>query len=427
MSSIPTTGRRRLALAAAAAGTLTLANGPAADAAQSGGALPVRVTASRADCREAPVSVVVPEARMKKLAALPKGASPTACQAEPAGDGRVRLTFVVRDLKKGETRTYHLAAPRPEGTAAASGGGVEARANGANVDLLVGGKLITRYDTTTGPSKPYLYPLNGPNGGAPVTRRWPVEDTVPGETRDHPHHRGLWFTHGDMNGADFWTEGKNHGKTVHTGYDAVRGGPVYAHLRPRADWVTAEGKKIAEDVRDVRLYPVRGGYLLDFDVAVRAVGGPLRWGDTKEGTFAVRVADSMRSDAGKDKKAEGRIENASGQMQDATWGKPSPWVDYVGPVEGRTVGIAILDHPSNPRHPTPWHVRGYGLFAANAFGLHDFDPAKKNDKDAGVLVTPAGEATTFRYRVFVHDGDTRSAAVPAVWSDYATPPDVQVL
>ena len=414
-------GRTALLLLIAAAAALAPTRGATAQG--GGGALPVRVTATAADCREAPVSLEVPEARLAKLPALPRGASPTVCQAELADRrGYVRLTFVVRDLKRGEARTYHL---RP--ATEAGPGGVEARQDGANVDLLVAGKRFTRYDTTTGPNKPYLFPLSGPDGGPPVVRRWPVDATVPGETRDHPHHRGLWFAHGDMNGADFWTEGKGKGSTVHTGYDAVRSGPLYARLRPRTDWVTADGKKIAEDVRDIRLFPVRGGYLIDFDVTVRAVGGPLRWGDTKEGTFAVRVADSLRADAGKDKKAEGRIENAAGQTQDATWGKTAPWVDYTGPVEGRTVGIAILDHPTNPRHPTPWHVRSYGLFAANAFGLHEFDPAKKSDKNAGVLVTPEGETITFRYRVFVHHGDTRAAALPAVWSDYATPPSVSVL
>ena len=402
---------------------MLLAAGLGAGAAAAGAqTIPVRVSAPNQDYRDVPVSVVVPAARLSAKRALPKGSTATACQAEPAGPGQVRLTWVVSDLKKGASRTYELLPTRAAGAKT----GVELKQNGANVDILVNGSLFTRYDTTTGPTKPYFYPLNGP-GGKSVVRRWPIEDDVPGETRDHPHHRGLWFTHGEMNGVDFWSEVGKPGKTVHTGYERVESGPIYGHLRARTDWITPDNKKIAEDVRDVTVYGVPGGYLMDFAIAVKAVGGPLLWGDTKEGTFALRVADSLRGDAGKNKVAEGRIENAGGQTQDATWGKPAAWCDYVGPVDGQTVGVAIFDHPQNLRHPTTWHVRTYGLFAVNPFGLHDFDPALKNDKNAGDHTTPEGQTTTFRYRLFVHEGGTKEAGVAEMWAAYANPPRTEVL
>ena len=40
---------------------------------------------------------------------------------------------------------------------------------------------------------------------------------------------------------------------------------------------------------------------------------------------------------------------------------------------GKTYGVAVLDDPRNPLHPTRWHVRAYGLLAANPFGLSYFD------------------------------------------------------
>lgn len=299
------------------------------------------------------------------------------------------------------------------------GKGVEVRRNGANVDFFIDGKQITRYDTTTGPNKPYFYPLNTRDGRR-VLRHWPVEpDAVPGETHDHPHHRGLWFTHGAVNGIDFWSQEKGAGRTVHTGYERIESGPDYGRMIARTDWLTPDGRKIAEDRRDIRLYPVRNGYLLDFEIAVKAVGRPLVWGDTKEGMFGLRLADSMRVNPGRGQKGDGHIVNAAGDRDGATWGKAAAWCDYYGPVDGRIVGVAILDHPSNLRHPTTWHVRDYGLFAANPFGLHDFDPARKNDPKAGEYTTPEGQTTTFRYRVFVHDGDTETADVPAAWNAYA--------
>jgi hypothetical protein len=282
--------------------------------------------------------------------------------------------------------------------------GVSLRREGANVAFFVDGKLFTRYDTTTGPNKPYFYPLNTP-GGRQVVRHGPVEPgKIAGETTDHPHHRGLWFTHGLMNDVDFWLEGKGAGRTVHTGYATLESGPNAGHMVATTDWLAPDGKKLAEDRRDVRVSKAANGYVLDFVIAVKAVGRPLVWGDTKEGTFALRVADSMRVNPGGGKTGEGRIVTSTGVEDAAAWGKPAVWVDYVGPVDGQTVGVALVDHPRNPRHPTPWHVRDYGLFAANPFGLHDFDPAKKDDPKAGEMVTPEGESVTFRYRVLVHDG-----------------------
>jgi hypothetical protein len=392
--------------------------------------IPVKVSAPTRDYSFTPVSVVVSEkVATSGVREMPKGVSATPCQAEPAGPGLVRLTFIADSMKKGESRSYELL---PSGSGMrVNTRAVEIRPNGKNADILINGFLITRYDTTTGPNKPYFYPVNGPNGKS-IVRKWPIEQNT-GETKDHPHHRGIFFTHGLMNGADFWleTEGKAS-KTVHTGFDGMTSGPYYGHLRAKTDWITKEGKKIAEDTRDVRLYPVAGGYLMDFTIAVKAVGGPLVWGDTKEGTFGIRVADSMRAELERKEKeegkvAQGKIVSSTGLKDAATWGKPAAWVDYYGPVEGETVGIAVFDDPKNPRHPTTWHVRTYGLFAVNPFGLHDFDPAKKNDPKAGEMTTAENETTTFRYILYVHRGTTEEARVADVYAAFAEPPTVELV
>jgi hypothetical protein len=83
-------------------------------------------------------------------------------------------------------------------------------------------------------------------------------------------------------------------------------------------------------------------------------------------------------------------------------------VDYSGDIAGKSVGVAIFDHPANPKHPTYWHVRAYGLFAANVFGERDFyaDPSRD-----GSLTLARGESLRFRYRVVIHAGDTANAGV----------------
>src|SRR6478736_1496794 len=132
------------------------------------------------------------------------------------------------------------------------------------------------------------------------------------------------------------------------------------------------------------------------------------------------LAETMRL---KGKVGHGHIVNSEGVRDDQTWGKHANWVDYYGPVDGKTVGVAIFDHPSNPRHPTTWHVRDYGLFAANPFGLHDFDPSQP--PKAGDFTLPPGGTVTFRYRLFFHNGSTTEAHIADVWNAYADPPRVE--
>ena len=92
------------------------------------------------------------------------------------------------------------------------------------------------------------------------------------------------------------------------------------------------------------------------------------------------------------------------------------WVDYTGPVDGQTVGIAIFSHPENFRHPTRWHVRTYGLFCANPFGSRDFP--ETGDHEQGAYTIKAGESLTLRYCVYFHPQATASADIPAAYQAY---------
>jgi hypothetical protein len=235
------------------------------------------------------------------------------------------------------------------------------------------------------------------------------------EEHDHKHHRSLWFTHGAVNGHDFWSEDKNFGRIVHDGFIKVESGKAAGLIQSRNKWVAADGTTVCTDQRTLRIYaPAHAGErLLDLDVALYASNGELTFGDTKEGSMAVRLAETMRL---KGKVGKGHIVNSEGIRDGETWGKRAKWCDYYGPVNGKDVGIAIFDHPDNPRHPTWWHVRDYGLFAANPFGQHDFE--KLPDKAAGNLVVAAGKSVTFRYRFYLHEGNEQDAKVAAKYADY---------
>jgi hypothetical protein len=130
--------------------------------------------------------------------------------------------------------------------------------------------------------------------------------------------------------------------------------------------------------------------------------------------MAIRLAPTMQLGG---KVGKGHIINSEGVTDNDTWSTRADWVDYYGPVKGEIVGIAMFDHPDNPRHPTWWHVRDYGLFAANPFGIHDFE---KKPAGAGDLVIPAGQSVTFKYRFFFHKGDEKQGKVAEHYRDYAS-------
>jgi hypothetical protein len=285
---------------------------------------------------------------------------------------------------------------------------VEVKPADDRVTISVDGQLLTELRLTGAP-KPYFYPLLGP-GGVALTRNYPMRD-VEGEDRDHPHQRSLWFTHGDVNGVDFWAEGPNRGRIVHQKILEARSGADHGVLKTANNWVAPDGKVLLTDETTfiARRSPESDTRIFDFIITLRAPDGvDVVFGDTKEGTLGVRLAESMRLKPNQHHagKTRGSILQNTGAKDGATWGKRAEWTAYSGPVDGKTMTVAILDHPSNPRHPTWWHVRDYGLFAANPFGVHDFE---RKPAGTGNLTLPGGESLTFRYRFILQEGGADAA------------------
>ena len=210
---------------------------------------------------------------------------------------------------------------------------VQIRDVGGALEVTLGGKLFTRY-VYQGAPKPYCWPIIGPTG-EPVTRAFPME-RLETEKQDHPHQRSLWYTHGSVNGIDFWAETDKSGKQVQRSMEVIATDSAVGRIRTVNDWIGPDGKKVAEDTRELGFFTSRGHRVIDFDIAIRAGEGPLTFGDTKEGSFGIRVASSMDVDQ-KDKKLGGRILNSRGETDAKAWGRPAELVDYSGPVRGKTV------------------------------------------------------------------------------------------
>lgn len=291
------------------------------------------------------------------------------------------------------------------------------------IDILVDGKPFSTLFFGPDAPKPYMHPLRSASGKV-VTRGYPMLN-IAGEPKDHPHHRGLWFTHGAVNGIDFWgnepSQGANKGRVVLQKVVQVQGGDKSGTMTLVFDWKTPDGKTLLTETRTTTIYSDPRLRILDFDIALKAGAEKVVFGDTKEGAFAIRLAAPLNEPTGKERPGiatpTGKMISAEGKEGEKNiWGKRSPWVDYCGTIDGEKLGIAIFDHPSNPKHPTYWHSRSYGLFAANIFGEHDY----YNDKsrNGSVAVEPGG-TLRFRYRVVIHPGDTSEAGIAALYKKYA--------
>ncbi len=297
-----------------------------------------------------------------------------------------------------------------------AGEAVEVRRRGERIDIFVGGHPFTAFYFGAA-AKPYLFPLRSAQGTV-VTRGFPMAD-IPAEDRDEPHQRAMYFAHGDINGYDFWGEAEfprwshhsasTFGRTVFRALDEIRSDDDSGSLRAEFDLVTFDGKVIAAETQAYTFSGDEHVRIIDCEFTIHANHGQLRIGDTKEGTFAIRVVKALEPPAGQMVNSDG----ATGEK--GIWGRRADWVDYYGNFAEESVGLAILDHPENLRHPTFWHARQYGLLAANPFGLREFLRDRHQD---GSYVIPADGSLTLRYRVLIHHGDFREADVAGAYRRY---------
>ncbi len=276
------------------------------------------------------------------------------------------------------------------------------------LQLTEGDNLITAFRTDY--RVPYLYPLTA-SSGANISRHWPMEDNIESEERDHPHHRGLWLSHGNVNGYDFWAGQDNkNASIVLNSITEKKADADSATFTADLTW-TAEEKNFLQETRTHRFSrPDDRTLRIDISSTMTALVDEVVFGDTKEGTFAIRTDRTLRVTG---KEAKSTLTNSNGETNSDAWGKRANWVAYSGPDEkGEAVVVAIIDSPTSFRHPTHWHARDYGLLAANPFGIHDFENGK--DKGAGNHTLKTGETITFNYTAIIHNGSLESAKLDEV-------------
>lgn len=282
------------------------------------------------------------------------------------------------------------------------------------IKVEVGGKPFTeyRFKPEAGQlfARPFFYPVLAADGTAVTS------DQLTTNPKEHPHHRSLYVAQGALNGVDHWAHakpGQPQPQQRHVTFEKVEGDTIVEQLT----WDSPDGKPMLAERRTWRFsaYP-DGGRAIDLTSVYSAPDGPATFGDTKEaGLCSVRLNKAI-SDTSVITLSTGVV-SRNAREEKTVWGKPAAWCDLSGKIDGKDYGAAVFDHPANPRHPGNWHVRHYGLLAANAFGLHDYDP-KANPKGAGDFKVEPGKPATFRYRVVIHAGDAEAAMLKEKYTQY---------
>ncbi|HSU66195.1 MAG TPA: PmoA family protein [Tepidisphaeraceae bacterium] len=311
---------------------------------------------------------------------------------------------------------------------AADAGFTLTRTPSGGVEVKVDGKPFATYVIDQG-NKPFLWPIYGPTG-KPMTRAYPMEQ-VEGEQHDHIHQRGLTFGHEGINDTDTWQEKATYeemlkspkteatgrkrivrvGAEKHRDFTELKAEGDHASIVETLDYVDPKGKRLLTEERRITFHLIGDMRAIDFDQDLIASDGPVTFADAKDAGLEIRVPTSMAVDS----KKGGHIIDSKGLENEKAWAQRADWCEYDGPVDGEKLGIAFFDHPSSYNHPTPWHVRTYGLFAANMFG------SKSLDKKAPEHVTQiaAGDRLKLRHRLLFHTGDEKSAKIAEAYEAYA--------
>lgn len=293
------------------------------------------------------------------------------------------------------------------------------------VDVLVDGKLFTSYIYPNEIKKPVLWPVVSP-GGNELTRNFPLKNKA-GERVDHPHHVGIWFNYGDVNGLDFWNNSdaiapeklNKYGTIRHQKIKKSKSAEGKGLLITTANWNDNSGNKLLDETTSFKFSATDKVRVIERETTLTAKSGKVTFTDNKEGMFAIRVTRELELPVNKalelsdshgkitkvaspdNSNVSGNYLSSEGIEGEDVWGTRAKWMKLSGKMNGEEVAIVIFDDEGNVGYPTYWHARTYGLFAANTLGQKVFSEGKKELN----FSLNKGESVTFKYRLAVFSGD----------------------
>ncbi len=295
-----------------------------------------------------------------------------------------------------------------------SGPKVEFIEHDQQIDVMADGTLFTTYLFKSDLVKPILYPITSPSGVI-MNRRFPYQE-VEGESEDHPHHTGVFFTIDLIHGNHFWGSSEKPPEIRHVGVEEMSPGSGKGVLKTVMHWVSVNGQILLEEKRTMTFIPGTSENTVDFSITLTAVDTTVVFHDTKEGMFAIRVAHWLKEDGG-----TGKYLNSEGEeTEENVWGRKAKWMRLQGEKEGDVFGIAILHHPTSIYYPTYWHARGYGLFSANPLGQEAFQSGRGVENPVAYNLTlEPGESALFKFRMILYEGERTADQIETIFHQYS--------
>ncbi len=282
------------------------------------------------------------------------------------------------------------------------------------IEIYFGDRFFTAYRMDPEYTKPVLYPLFSPSGYR-MTRAYPFVE-IEGESTDHPHHAGLFFTYDRVNGEGFWNNTSIPPQVKHDRVLEQSGGKK-GQLAVRSYWMGRSGQTLLDENRRMIFSREKDGFIIDFRISLAARDSAVTFEDTKEGMFAIRVASWLQEEKG----TGSYLSSNGARGEKEVWGRRAEWMRLEGCYQGEPAGIIIFNHPESVNFPTFWHARGYGLFSANPLGQFAFESqlGLESPKSYSLHLSP-GDSAVFRFRVVVYEGEMPARRIRSLFQKYAS-------
>jgi hypothetical protein len=406
----------------------------------------ITVTAGKHDCKDIPVCVPLslPKTLAKvesaqcgeeKAAFLGQLTAPgiTTEHIKPADKDSVRrdLHFILPSLKSGASMTIKATVSTKEPGFEPHFAWHDTKGKHADLQFEFSGRpalpvmryMYRAYDPAKGQREltyKVFHHLFDPEGKRLVTNGGETDENIAGKKLLYPHHRGLMYafnkiTFDDGKQADTWHAKPGDTHQSHEGFAVVEGGPVLGRHRVLVDWHGPKKEVFAKEERELTVYKVPGGTLVEFASKLRTAGGKVKLdGDPQHAGFQFRAANEVAEKSAKETYFV-RPDGIGKPGETRNWdpkkkGGPVdlPWNAMSFVLGGQRYTVGYFDHQKNP-HPSRYSERDYGRFGCYfVYELDDNRPLVVN------------------YRIWLQKGEMTVDEVARHSSNFVTPPTVTV-
>jgi hypothetical protein len=233
----------------------------------------------------------------------------------------------------------------------------------------------------------------------------------------YTHHRGIFYGFKDVTydgdkKVDIW-----HCPVAYQAHEkllASEEGPVLGRHRVQIGWHGKGEDLFAREEREVTVYHVPGGTLLEFVSRLKTTDGTVKLdGDPQHSGFHFRADDEVSKDAAKAQTTFIRPYGVGKPGEERNWPKEKeqvdlPWDAMSFVLGGQRYTAAYLDRPDNPKEAR-YSERTYGRFGSY------FVAEVTKDKPL-----------TVRYRLWLQEGQMKGDEVAGMDDAFVKPVKVNV-